>query len=131
MFILTIKTSDPVAEIGIFTDEGQQLGYERWEAHHRLADSIHKKLRQLLAGQHLKLPQIGGIVGYEGPGSFTGLRIGLSVANSLSYSLQIPIAGSRGKNWLDKGIKSLARHPAKQPIMPFYGAPVHITPPRK
>ena len=131
MFILTVKTSDPIAEIGLFTGEGEQLGYERWEAHRQLADSIHKKIRQLLAKQHLKLPQIGGIVGYEGPGSFTGLRIGLSVANSISYSLQIPITGSRGKNWLNKGIKSLLDKPGKKPLMPFYGAPVHITEPRK
>ncbi|HUD07903.1 MAG TPA: tRNA (adenosine(37)-N6)-threonylcarbamoyltransferase complex dimerization subunit type 1 TsaB [Candidatus Saccharimonadales bacterium] len=131
MFILTVKTSDPIAEIGLFTGEGKQLGYEHWEAHRQLADTIHEKIRLLLAKQHIKLPQIGGVVCYEGPGSFTGLRIGLSVANSISYSLQIPITGSQGKNWLDKGLKSLLAEPDQKPVMPFYGAPVHITPPKK
>jgi tRNA threonylcarbamoyladenosine biosynthesis protein TsaB len=131
MIILTIKTSDPMAEIGLFNASGQQLGYKRWQAHRQLTDSIHDKIRQLLAKQHQQLTNIGGIVCYEGPGSFTGLRIGLSVGNSISYSLHVPIAGAKGKNWLADGIKSLSDKPAQAIIMPYYGAPVHITPSKK
>jgi tRNA threonylcarbamoyladenosine biosynthesis protein TsaB len=131
MLILTIRTSDPMAEVGLFTDSGEQLGYERWEAHRQLADSIHIKIKQLLANQHQKLSAIGGVVCFQGPGSFTGLRIGLSVGNSISYNLQIPIVGTRGKNWVLRGIKSLHEKPETKSIMPYYGAPVHITPPRK
>jgi tRNA threonylcarbamoyl adenosine modification protein YeaZ len=131
MLILTIRTSEPIAEIGLFTDSGEELGYERWEAHRQLADSIHLKIKQLLAKQQQKLSAIDGIVCFQGPGSFTGLRIGLSVGNGLSYSLHIPIAGAKGKNWVASGIKNLLEKPDRQPIIPDYGAPVHITPPRK
>jgi tRNA threonylcarbamoyladenosine biosynthesis protein TsaB len=131
MLILTFKTSDPMAEISLFTGEGQQLGYERWEAHRQLADSIHEKIRQLLAKHQTKLSDIGGIVCFKGPGSFTGLRIGLSVANSISYSLKIPIVGAKGKNWQSQGLKSLLEKPTYLPVRPFYGAPVHITSPKK
>ncbi|MGD0284171.1 MAG: tRNA (adenosine(37)-N6)-threonylcarbamoyltransferase complex dimerization subunit type 1 TsaB [Candidatus Saccharimonadales bacterium] len=131
MLILTIRTSEPTAEIGLFTDNNEQLGYECWEAHRQLADSIHLKIKRLLAQQHQQLSAIGGIVCFQGPGSFTGLRIGLSVGNGLSYSLQIPIVGTKGKNWITKGIKILHKKPDHRPIMPEYGAPVHITPPRK
>jgi tRNA threonylcarbamoyladenosine biosynthesis protein TsaB len=131
MLILAIRTSDPVAEIGLFTDDGKQLSVRHWQAHRQLAASIHDKISQLLAKQDKQLSDMGGIVCFEGPGSFTGLRIGLSVGNAISYSLQIPIAGARGNNWLADGIKNLLQQPSHQPIMPFYGAPVHITPPKK
>ncbi len=131
MLILSLKTNEPIAEIGLYTETGEQLGLERWEAHRQLTDSINKKIKQLIAKQMLSLSAIGGIVCYKGPGSFTGLRIGLSVGNSLSYGLKIPIAGASGKNWLSQGIKELANKPSFTPIMPEYGAPVHITSPRK
>ena len=131
MLILTIRTSEPTAEIGLFSDSGEQFGYECWEAHRQLADSIHLKIKQLLGVQQQKLSAVGGIVCFQGPGSFTGLRIGLSVGNALSYILQIPIAGTKGKNWITKGIKILREKPDHQPITPDYGAPVHITLPRK
>lgn len=38
---------------------------------------------------------IGGIRVVPGPGSFTGLRVGFSVANTLGWALDIPVNGSR------------------------------------
>lgn len=41
---------------------------------------------------------IGNIDGIEvetGPGSFTGIRVGVSVANALGYSLGIPVNGKK------------------------------------
>ena len=39
------------------------------------------------------LKTLQGIEVETGPGSFTGLRVGVSVANSLAYSLGIPVNG--------------------------------------
>jgi tRNA threonylcarbamoyladenosine biosynthesis protein TsaB len=131
MLILTIRTSDPVAEIGLFTDNGKQLSVMHWKAHRHLATSIHDKINQLLVKQDKKISDVDGIDCFEGPGSFTGLRIGLSVGNAISYSLEIPIAGARGQNWLLDGIKKLLQQSDHKSVIPYYGAPVHITPPKK
>lgn len=46
---------------------------------------------KLLKKHHLKLAEIDSINVNTGPGSFTGLRVGISIANALSFSLEIPI----------------------------------------
>lgn len=130
MLILTVRTDKLESEIGLFDDE-RQLAYETWSAHRALAETIHQKIDELLKSQGKKAAEIGGIAAFAGPGSFTGLRIGLSVANALAYSLDIPIVGIEGEaNWLQKGIAGLKSGQNDTSVMPKYGADVHITLPK-
>jgi len=126
MLILTLRTDNPQAEIGLF-DDNTKLGYETWQAHRELSDTIHRKIEELLKTHHKNWQDIGGIVAFKGPGSFTGLRIGLTVANTLAYALGIPAAGQMGGNWIETGLKRLAAGEQDKLLMPEYGAPVHIT----
>lgn len=130
MIILTIRTDNPMAEIGLF-DNAVQLGYESWQAHRKLAETLHTKIKDLLEKNGKSWSDLGGIGAYAGPGSFTGLRIGLSVANALAASYTLPIAATSGDAWLERVLVTLSAGQAKTlPIIPDYGAPVHITPPR-
>jgi len=52
-------------------------------------------VQKLLDKQKLTLQDIGSIHVNEGPGSFTGLRIGVSIANALSFTLNIPVNGKK------------------------------------
>lgn len=52
---------------------------------------------------------------FTGPGSFTGLRVGISIANALSFSLQIPINDQ----------------PPGTTIKPYYGKEPNITTPKE
>lgn len=130
MIILTIRTDKPEAEIGLY-DGHAQLAYETWQAHRQLAETLHQKVEALLAAQQKTWSDIGGIACYRGPGSFTGLRIGLTVANTVGYSLGIPVVGSQDPNWLEAGIGKLLSGENDHDVLPFYGADVHITAPRK
>jgi tRNA threonylcarbamoyladenosine biosynthesis protein TsaB len=130
MIILTIRTDKPEAEIGLY--EGQQkLEYEVWHAHRELSVTIHRKIESLLAAQGKRLADLTGIVGFAGPGSFTGLRIGLTVANTLAYSLQLPIVGAQGETWIETGIARLLAGDQDVIALPEYGSPVHITQQKK
>ena len=68
---------------------------------------------------------------YKGPGSFTGLRIGLSVGNALAASYDLPVSGQTGEEWITQGIIEILNGAGSPAVMPEYGAPVHITSPKK
>jgi tRNA threonylcarbamoyladenosine biosynthesis protein TsaB len=126
VIILTLRTDKPEAEIGLY-DHGTMLTYETWQAHRELAETLHQKLDVLLKTQHKGWHDIQGIVAYQGPGSFTGLRIGLSVANALADSLKVPIVAAQTDDWVANGLQRLQNGEDDSVALPEYGAPVHIT----
>ncbi|HEX7633019.1 MAG TPA: tRNA (adenosine(37)-N6)-threonylcarbamoyltransferase complex dimerization subunit type 1 TsaB [Candidatus Saccharimonadales bacterium] len=130
MLIITIRTDKPEAELGIYKDQ-EQLAYHTWLAHRQLAETLHATLHAMLQTENKGFEDIQGIVVFKGPGSFTGLRIGASITNALSDSLQVPIIGATDPEWLETGIKQLLDGEDQKLILPEYGAPVHITQQRK
>jgi len=130
MTVLSVKTDNPKAELGLYVDS-KQIGKIEWQAHRQLAETIHKKIGELLQGADKQLSDIDGIVCFKGPGSFTGLRIGLSVANALAYSLKIPVVCAMGENWAQSGINGLLLGKNNHVALPEYDRPAIITMPSK
>jgi tRNA threonylcarbamoyladenosine biosynthesis protein TsaB len=129
MITLTIRTDKPESELGLFDDD-KELANKHWQAHRELAETIHMQISELLTSRSFELKDLDRIVAFEGPGSFTGLRIGLSVANALAYALGIPIVGGRGEKWIQDGITALQAGKNDTVVQPHYGAPVHISEPK-
>jgi len=75
--------------------------------------------------------QLTGIIVFRGPGSFTGLRIGATIANTLADSLSIPIVGTTDEDWHKTGINRLKNDENDHLILPLYGAAPNISTPRK
>lgn len=130
MTILTLRTDKPISEIVLYEDD-QKLDSQTWEAHRQLAETIHIKIKTLLESKSKTWADIEGVVVFQGPGSFTGLRIGLTVANSLADGLNIPIVGASGKEWAKSGVSLLMSGKNQKLILPNYGSDVHITLPKK
>jgi tRNA threonylcarbamoyladenosine biosynthesis protein TsaB len=130
MLILTMRTDTAQAELGLYEDVAQLI-YRSWQAHRLLAETIHLEIQQVLAASEKTLDAITGIVVFPGPGSFTGLRIGLSVANALAASLPAAIVSTTGDDWIKRGIEQLLMGQDQRLIVPEYGAPVHLTTPKK
>lgn len=130
MLVLTLRTDKPEAEIGLYED-GKKLAYEEWHAHRTLSETIHSKLEEMLKKTKHDWSDITGVVVYKGPGSFTGLRIGLSVANALAYGNKIPIVGETGDNWIEKGLQRIGNGENETNTLPEYGAEPHITQQKK
>ena len=129
MLVLAIRSDNPQAELYLWED-GQVVNGCLWQAHRQLAETIHQKIASLLDESHKKLSGLQGIIAYQGPGSFTGLRIGLTVANTLAYALHVPVAGASGDSWLDTAASQLTTTRILGAVMPEYGAEAHITLPK-
>jgi tRNA threonylcarbamoyladenosine biosynthesis protein TsaB len=130
MIILSLKTDQPESEFWLLEDH-KTLEHIKYLAHQDLARTIHLQIYTMLKKRNLDWPDIKGLVAYKGPGSFTGLRIGLTVANSLAYGLKIPIIGEGGDDWLESGVTKLLNNKNNKIVMPFYGAEPHITQAKK
>jgi tRNA threonylcarbamoyladenosine biosynthesis protein TsaB len=128
--ILSIRTDKSSAEIGLF-DGQTKVDYIVWEAHRELSVQIHQKIEELLSKNSQSYENLKGIAVFEGPGSFTGLRIGISVANALAYSLDIPVGSARDSDWINQSIKILMNKKGKPIAAPFYGQLPKTTNPRK
>lgn len=128
--ILTIRSDKPEAEIALLSG-GKKLDEIIWTAHRELGNTIHTKIRELLEKNKLTLSDLSGVVCYKGPGSFTGLRIGLTVANTMASELQIPIIGETGPDWQEKGARQIMAGKNEELVMPEYGRDPHITKQKK
>jgi tRNA threonylcarbamoyladenosine biosynthesis protein TsaB len=131
-FILTIRTDKPEAEVGVYNGEGRQLSYHVWLAHRQLSATLLSVIRDELHRHGGTFDDIGKVLVFRGPGSFTGLRIGITVANTLAHGLQAPIVGvANEQEWLERGLKRLKQGENDQLVLPEYGAEAHITQQKK
>lgn len=129
--ILAIKTDNPTAELVLIDGSGEVLEHETWLAERRLALELLGRLEALLKRHQATWEDLTGLIVYMGPGSFTGLRIGITVMNTIAYSSSIPIVGQTGDDWYGRGIERLRASENDHIVMPEYGAPARITRPRK
>ena len=102
-----------------------------WEANRTLARDMLAYLRDRLGEHDATLRDVTGIGVFRGPGSYTGLRIGLTVLNTIAESQQIPIVGETGEDWRQMAEKRLARGDNDTIVLPEYGAEARVTQPRK
>lgn len=122
MIVLAMRTDKPEVELHLYKGK-EQVAKAKWQAHRGLSSTIHIQIDKLLNKSSISLKDIDGIVCFKGPGSFTGLRIGLTVANALAYAQSIPIVARRGETWLEKGVADLQAAKNDKIATPFYDRP--------
>ncbi len=92
--LLGIDTATQMAGLALYDPSGGRvLGEESWYSSNRHTVELMPRVVRLLAQQGLAPADLTGMVVSLGPGSFTGLRIGLSVAKGLALALHKPIVG--------------------------------------
>ncbi|WP_323789295.1 tRNA (adenosine(37)-N6)-threonylcarbamoyltransferase complex dimerization subunit type 1 TsaB [Psychroserpens sp.] len=89
--ILNIETSTTNCSVSL-SNEGETLVLkEDNNANYSHAESLHLFIDEVLKSANLSSKDINAIAVSKGPGSYTGLRIGVSAAKGLSFALDIPL----------------------------------------
>ena len=127
--IILIDTSTPICK-STFID-GNWRQNDDWQSERTLAKGLMGHLDKLLKKQDKTWSDISSIGVFEGPGSFTGIRIGLTVMNTIADAQKIPIVGGRGDNWQNEVLAKLKAGENEKIVIPFYGRGANITVPRK
>jgi tRNA threonylcarbamoyladenosine biosynthesis protein TsaB len=90
MLILAIETSGPLGSVALLDGQGL-LAEQTLELGRKHAQSLIPTIQQVLA-QDAKAPQDIGLVAVSiGPGSYTGLRVGVVCAKTLAYAVKCPL----------------------------------------
>ena len=121
-YYLFIDASEPDVVISIYENK-KLIATKKCYAHRELSATLSQNYSDILEKTSIISENLAGILVFPGPGSFTGLRIGISFANALAYGLEVPIfeAGKDGKFDLNK---------PKEIVVPNYGAEPKITKPK-
>ena len=127
--ILLLDTSTPVCKVTLI--DGDRRYDNEWQADRNLAKGLLAYLRDQLAAHGKTFKDVTAIGAFRGPGSFTGLRIGLTVLNTIADAEGIPIVGGMGADWQTDVQAKLAHGSNEKIVLPFYGGEAHITKPRK
>ncbi len=90
--IVAFSSSSRVASVALLGIEGSWSNSELAPA--RASEACVELLQDLLSRSGAKLESATGFVADIGPGSFTGVRVGVVLAKTLGYRLSVPVAGA-------------------------------------
>jgi len=104
----------------------QPIGFEE-------RDDLLRYIDRLVKLSRTPLDQIGSIIVIRGPGPFTAIRVGVTVANALGLAFSVPVYGANKVDSTDiarivSKVKLTA--PDKVPVRPLYDRAPNITKPK-
>lgn len=92
--ILYINTKDQ-KQVTVSLKDGKKVVASLSEQNEYGSQVLLPLIEKLLRITKHELKTLQGIEVETGPGSFTGLRVGVSVANALGFSLGVPVNGKK------------------------------------
>ena len=90
-YILNIETATKNCSVSIAANGKTLVCKEISELGYSHAEKLHLFIQDVIQEAAISFSQLSAIAVSQGPGSYTGLRIGVSAAKGLSYALQIPL----------------------------------------
>jgi len=91
--ILVLDTATRTPVVALAQADGTLTGERRWPSQHRHDEELLLQLDELLTEVGATRADLTAVIVGTGPGSFTGLRIGLATAKTIAYALHMPIVG--------------------------------------
>jgi len=88
--ILSIETSTDVCSVAIH-NESNLIAFQRYDLAKSHSSLLAVIIQQLLENADLKISDLSAIAVSAGPGSYTGLRIGVSTAKGIAFGQNLPV----------------------------------------
>ncbi len=89
MYTLFVDTHSEYVYLSLFNED--KIYTKEIESYHEHSKIVLPTLKQLLEEAKITFDNIESIIVVNGPGSFTGIRIGLSIVKTIGYTLNIPV----------------------------------------
>jgi len=90
MKTLLLDSSQKNLSVGIAVD-GKIVGKTEYDAWQKQSEFMVKEIKDLLVSNGIEPTSLDAVVSSKGPGSYTGIRIALTIAKTISFALQIPL----------------------------------------
>lgn len=90
-FILNIETATKNCSVAIAKDGETIICKEIAEEGYSHAEKLHVFIEEIIAESGISVHDLVAVAVSQGPGSYTGLRIGVSAAKGLCFALNIPL----------------------------------------
>lgn len=91
--IIALDSASPDQSVALAEPSGTVLGQDAWTAVRGQGHQLLPRLLALLERENVTLRAVTGVAVGIGPGSFTGLRVGLALAKGLAAGLGVAIVG--------------------------------------
>ena len=90
-YILNIDTAGKNCSVALGKN-GELVSWKELESEQYVhSEKLHLFIAEVLEGGGIKASDLAAIAVVSGPGSYTGLRIGVSAAKGMAYSLSVPL----------------------------------------
>lgn len=133
--LLAINTATDTTEV-VLLDGQKVLKEDSWLAESNESDKLLPYIQDTMSELGIEFKDLTGLFVVKGPGAFTALRVGITIVNTLAFSLKIPIytmktdelKGTLAETLLAADFDKMEKVDI---LEPFYDKPPKITPPKK
>lgn len=102
--LLFLETATQICSVAL-AEDGVLISIKESDSTNSHSSLLTDFIQNIISDAKIKLQDLDGIVISKGPGSYTGLRIGVSAAKGLCYSLDIPLISVNTLQSMAAGMK--------------------------
>ncbi|OQA03740.1 MAG: tRNA threonylcarbamoyladenosine biosynthesis protein TsaB [bacterium ADurb.Bin400] len=133
--ILYIDTTKTETRLALYSGNQSLIDEHTKEMKFSQSEELLPAIDQLLRRNHTSKDKLRALIVNQGPGSYTGVRVGVTTANLLAFGLNIPVLPVSGDIDIDNLATQVIELPEtgsfSEPVMPIYLRSPHITQSKK
>lgn len=122
MTFLALETSTRNCSVAVFKGEELISLVEADSDQYIHSEKLHLFIKEALLKAQIDVSELNAVAVGAGPGSYTGLRIGVASAKALAYALNIPLYSAKGTELLVAGALELFNFPSEAILQPMIDA---------